>query len=125
MMAFVGVYLDKSSTKLRSSKEKLPRSIECHSHHWKLVNINKIICRDNEHLMQLPILKFRQLKAYRGQNLYFFRPTNGPSKYRREKKSRQLTCASDLIFIISILISFYFHRINGNIIQQGRLILRP
>jgi Lrp/AsnC family transcriptional regulator for asnA, asnC and gidA len=54
-MAFVGVYLDKASSNYEAVKElrKIPEVLECHytTGNWSI--LIKIICRDNEHLMQL------------------------------------------------------------------------
>ena len=54
-MAFIGVYLDKASSNSEAVKElkKIPEVLECHytTGNWSI--LIKIICRDNEHLMQL------------------------------------------------------------------------
>ncbi|MBF00197.1 Lrp/AsnC ligand binding domain-containing protein [Flavobacterium coralii] len=54
-MAFVGIYLDKASSNAETVKElrKIPEVLECHytTGNWSI--LIKIICRDNEHLMQL------------------------------------------------------------------------
>ena len=54
-MAFVGVYLDKASSNAEAVKElkKIPEVLECHytTGNWSI--LIKIICRDNEHLMNL------------------------------------------------------------------------
>lgn len=54
-MAFVGIYLDKASSNPEAVKElrKIPEVLECHytTGNWSI--LIKIICRDNEHLMQL------------------------------------------------------------------------
>ncbi|MNK14898.1 Regulatory protein AsnC [compost metagenome] len=54
-MAFVGIYLDKASSNPEAVKElrKIPEVLECHytTGNWSV--FIKIICRDNEHLMQL------------------------------------------------------------------------
>lgn len=54
-MAFVGIYLDKASSNSEAVKElrKIPEVLECHytTGNWSI--LIKIICRDNEHLMQL------------------------------------------------------------------------
>ncbi len=54
-MAFVGVYLDKASSNSEAVKElkKIPEVLECHytTGNWSI--LIKIICRDNEHLMDL------------------------------------------------------------------------
>ena len=54
-MAFVGVYLDKASRNSEAVKElkKIPEVLECHytTGTWSI--LIKIICMNNEHLMQL------------------------------------------------------------------------
>jgi Lrp/AsnC family transcriptional regulator, regulator for asnA, asnC and gidA len=54
-MAFVGIYLDKAISNPEAVKElkKIPEVLECHytTGNWSI--LIKIICRDNEHLMQL------------------------------------------------------------------------
>jgi Lrp/AsnC family transcriptional regulator for asnA, asnC and gidA len=54
-MAFIGVYLEKAANNLEAVKElkKIPEILECHytTGNWSI--LIKIICRDNEHLMQL------------------------------------------------------------------------
>lgn len=54
-MAFIGIYLDKASSNSEAVKElkKIPEVLECHytTGNWSI--LIKMICRDNEHLMQL------------------------------------------------------------------------
>ncbi|UMY66662.1 MULTISPECIES: Lrp/AsnC family transcriptional regulator [unclassified Flavobacterium] len=54
-MAFVGIYLDRAAGNAEAVKElrKIPEVLECHytTGNWSI--LIKIICRDNEHLMQL------------------------------------------------------------------------
>ena len=54
-MAFIGVYLDKASSNADAVRElkKIPEVLECHytTGNWSI--LIKIICKDNEHLMQL------------------------------------------------------------------------
>jgi len=54
-VAFVGIYLDKASSNAEAVKElrKIPEVLECHytTGNWSI--LIKVICRDNEHLMQL------------------------------------------------------------------------
>lgn len=54
-MAFVGIYLEKAANNSEAVKElrKIPEVLECHytTGNWSI--LIKIICRDNEHLMQL------------------------------------------------------------------------
>lgn len=54
-MAFVGVYLDKAVSNPQAVKKlsEIPEVIECHytTGNWSI--FLKILCRDNEHLMQV------------------------------------------------------------------------
>ena len=54
-MAFVGVYLDKAALNAIAvaALKKIPEVLECHytTGNWSI--LIKIICKDNEHLMQL------------------------------------------------------------------------
>ncbi|MFD1094310.1 Lrp/AsnC family transcriptional regulator [Salegentibacter chungangensis] len=54
-MAFVGVYLDKAVSNPQAVKKlsKIPEVIECHytTGNWSI--FLKILCKDNEHLMQV------------------------------------------------------------------------
>lgn len=54
-MAFVGIYLDKAARNLEAVKElkKIPEVLECHytTGNWSI--LIKIICKDNQHLMNL------------------------------------------------------------------------
>ncbi len=54
-MAFVGIYLEKAAKNPETVRElkKIPEVLECHytTGDWSI--LIKIICRDNEHLMQL------------------------------------------------------------------------
>jgi Lrp/AsnC family transcriptional regulator for asnA, asnC and gidA len=54
-MSFIGVYLDKASNNADAVKElkKIPEVLECHytTGNWSI--LIKVICKDNEHLMQL------------------------------------------------------------------------
>ncbi|NJM79268.1 MAG: winged helix-turn-helix transcriptional regulator [Flavobacterium sp.] len=54
-MAFVGIYLEKASSNSDAVRElkKIPEVLECHytTGNWSI--LIKIICKDNEHLMQL------------------------------------------------------------------------
>lgn len=54
-MAFIGVYLDKAVSNPQAVKQlsEIPEVIECHytTGNWSI--FLKILCRDNEHLMQV------------------------------------------------------------------------
>ncbi|MBD3724687.1 MAG: Lrp/AsnC ligand binding domain-containing protein [Flavobacteriaceae bacterium] len=64
-MAFVGIYLDKAMSNPEAVKElkKIPEVLECHytTGNWSI--LIKIICKDNEHLMQLLNKKIQQIKG--------------------------------------------------------------
>lgn len=54
-MAFIGIYLEKASNNQETVRElkKIPEVLECHytTGNWSI--LIKVICKDNEHLMQL------------------------------------------------------------------------
>ena len=64
-MAFVGIYLDKAARNLETVKElkKIPEVLECHytTGNWSI--LIKMICRDNEHLMQLLNTKIQAIEG--------------------------------------------------------------
>jgi Lrp/AsnC family transcriptional regulator for asnA, asnC and gidA len=64
-MAFVGVYLDKAARNLEAVKElkKIPEVLECHytTGNWSI--LIKIICRDNQHLMNLLNTKIQTIEG--------------------------------------------------------------
>jgi len=64
-MAFVGIYLDKAARNLETVKElkKIPEVLECHytTGSWSI--LIKMICRDNEHLMQLLNTKIQAIEG--------------------------------------------------------------
>ena len=64
-MAFVGVYLDKAMSNPEAVRElkKIPEVLECHytTGNWSI--FIKIICKDNEHLMQLLNKKIQAIKG--------------------------------------------------------------
>lgn len=64
-MAFIGVYLDKASRNSEAVKDlkKIPEVLECHytTGNWSV--LIKIICRDNEHLMQLLNTKIQAIEG--------------------------------------------------------------
>jgi Lrp/AsnC family transcriptional regulator for asnA, asnC and gidA len=74
-MAFVGVYLDKAARNAEAVRDlkKIP-VLECH--HRKLVDSNKIICRDNEHLMHLLNTKIQAIEGVSRTETLLLRPTN-------------------------------------------------
>lgn len=64
-MAFVGIYLEKAARNPETVKElkKIPEVLECHytTGNWSI--LIKIICRDNEHLMQLLNTKIQAIEG--------------------------------------------------------------
>ena len=64
-MAFVGVYLDKAARNSEAVKElrKIHEVLECHytTGNWSI--LIKIICRDNEHLMNLLNTKIQAIEG--------------------------------------------------------------
>jgi Lrp/AsnC family transcriptional regulator for asnA, asnC and gidA len=64
-MAFIGVYLEKAASNSEAVKElrKIPEILECHytTGNWSI--LIKIICRDNEHLMQLLNKKIQPIEG--------------------------------------------------------------
>lgn len=64
-MAFIGIYLDKASSNAEAVKElkKIPEVLECHytTGNWSI--LIKMICRDNEHLMQLLNKKIQPIEG--------------------------------------------------------------
>lgn len=64
-MAFVGIYLDKASRNPEAVKElkKIPEVLECHytTGNWSI--LIKLICHDNEHLMQLLNKKIQAIEG--------------------------------------------------------------
>ncbi|TRX16365.1 transcriptional regulator, partial [Flavobacterium franklandianum] len=64
-MAFVGIYLDKAARNPEAVRDlkKIPEVLECHytTGNWSI--LIKIICRDNEHLMQLLNTKIQAIEG--------------------------------------------------------------
>ena len=64
-MAFIGIYLEKASNNSDVVKElkKIPEVLESHytTGNWSI--LTKIICRDNEHLMQLLNQKIQSING--------------------------------------------------------------
>ena len=64
-MAFIGIYLEKASSNPEVVKElkKIPEVLECHytTGNWSI--LIKIICRDNEHLMNLLNTKIQAIEG--------------------------------------------------------------
>ena len=64
-MAFVGVFLDKAKNNSDAVKQlkKIPEVLECHytTGNWSV--LVKILCRDNEHLMQVLNTKVQTIEG--------------------------------------------------------------
>ena len=64
-MAFVGIYLDKAARNSEAVRDlrKIPEVLECHytTGNWSI--LIKIICKDNEHLMQLLNSKIQAIEG--------------------------------------------------------------
>lgn len=64
-MAYIGIYLDKAMSNPKAVKEleKIPEVLECHytTGDWSI--LIKVLCRDNEHLMQVLNKKIQQIEG--------------------------------------------------------------
>ncbi|UNY99492.1 Lrp/AsnC ligand binding domain-containing protein [Zhouia spongiae] len=64
-MAFIGIYLDKAMRNPEAVKQlrKIPEVLECHytTGNWSI--LAKIICKDNEHLMNLLNHKIQSIEG--------------------------------------------------------------
>jgi Lrp/AsnC family transcriptional regulator for asnA, asnC and gidA len=64
-MAYIGIYLDKAMSNPYAVKEleKIPEVLECHytTGNWSI--LVKVLCHDNEHLMQLLNKKIQQIEG--------------------------------------------------------------
>lgn len=64
-MAYIGIYLDKAMNNPSAVKEleKIPEVLECHytTGNWSI--LIKVLCRDNEHLMQVLNKKIQQIEG--------------------------------------------------------------
>ena len=62
-MAYIGIYLDKAMSNPQAVKEleKIPEVLECHytTGDWSI--LIKVLCRDNEHLMQVLNREIQQI----------------------------------------------------------------
>jgi len=85
-MAFIGIYLDKASSNSDAVRElkKIPEVLECHytTGNWSI--LIKIICKDNEHLMQLLNKRYSLLMGYRGRKPLFHWSSNLSVRYSFE-----------------------------------------
>lgn len=64
-MAYIGIYLDKAMSNPQAVRalEKIPEVLECHytTGNWSI--LIKVLCQDNEHLMQLLNRKIQQIEG--------------------------------------------------------------
>lgn len=64
-MAFIGIFLDKAVSNPQAVKQlkKIPEVLECHytTGNWSI--LIKVLCKDNEHLMQLLNQDIQSLKG--------------------------------------------------------------
>ncbi len=64
-MAYIGIFLDKAMSNPRAVKEleKIPEVLECHytTGNWSI--LIKVLCKDNEHLMQLLNKNIQQIEG--------------------------------------------------------------
>lgn len=64
-MAYIGIFLDKAMSNPRAVKElaKIPEVLECHytTGNWSI--LIKVLCRDNEHLMQVLNKNIQQIEG--------------------------------------------------------------
>jgi Lrp/AsnC family transcriptional regulator for asnA, asnC and gidA len=64
-MAFIGVFLDKAVSNPQAVKQlkKIPEVLECHytTGNWSI--LIKVLCKDNEHLMQLLNKNIQSIKG--------------------------------------------------------------
>ena len=64
-MAYIGIYLDKamSNPQAVGELEKIPEVLECHytTGNWSI--LIKVLCQDNEHLMQVLNKKIQQIEG--------------------------------------------------------------
>ena len=64
-MAYIGIYLDKAMTNPKAVKQLkgIPEVLECHytTGNWSI--LIKVLCQDNEHLMQVLNKKIQQIEG--------------------------------------------------------------
>ncbi len=64
-MAYIGIFLDKAMSNPKAVKalEKIPEVLECHytTGNWSI--LIKVLCRDNEHLMQVLNKNIQQIEG--------------------------------------------------------------
>ncbi len=64
-MAYIGIYLDKAMSNPRTVKalEQIPEVLECHYTTGDWAILIKVLCRDNEHLMQVLNKDIQQIEG--------------------------------------------------------------
>lgn len=64
-LAYIGIFLDKAMSNPRAVKEleEIPEVLECHytTGNWSI--LIKVLCKDNEHLMQVLNKKIQQIEG--------------------------------------------------------------
>ncbi|MGI9546404.1 MAG: Lrp/AsnC ligand binding domain-containing protein, partial [Flavobacteriaceae bacterium] len=64
-LAYIGIFLDKAMSNPRAVKEleRIPEVLECHytTGNWSI--LIKVLCRDNEHLMQVLNKNIQQIEG--------------------------------------------------------------
>lgn len=64
-MAYIGIYLDRAMSNPKAVKEleKIPEVLECHytTGNWSI--LIKVLCKDNEHLMQVLNKNIQQIEG--------------------------------------------------------------
>lgn len=64
-MAYIGIFLDKAMSNPKAVKEleKIPEVLECHytTGNWSI--LIKVLCKDNEHLMQVLNKEIQQIQG--------------------------------------------------------------
>ncbi len=71
-LAYIGIYLDKAMANPRAVKELegIPEVLECHytTGNWSI--LIKVLCQDNEHLMQVLNKKIQQIEGVSGTETF-------------------------------------------------------
>ena len=83
-MAYIGIFLDRATNNLSvvNQLKKIPEILECHytTGDWSV--LTKLLCKDNEDLMEILTKKNTNNKrCLSNRNLYFFRSANKQTDY--------------------------------------------
>ena len=83
-MAYVGIFLDRATNNLSvvNQLKEIPEILECHytTGDWSV--LTKLLCKDNEDLMEILTKKNTDNKrCLSNRNLYFFRSANKQTDY--------------------------------------------